>query len=103
MPVTIKVVGPAALALYRSAVTVRIVPDALLAPNVTLTMRKPKVGLGANTHATLTRFVVAVAVALSIPAPILPPGGPVVSRSTWVLFPTSCPSENPMRVAIRNR
>ena len=76
--------------MYKSAVTVRVVPDALLAPNVTLTMRKPKVGLGANTHATLTRFVVAVAVPLRVPAPrIRPPGGPVVSISTYVELPKS--------------
>ena len=37
----------------------------------------------------LTRFVVAVAVALRVPAPILPPGGPVVSISTYVELSTS--------------
>jgi hypothetical protein len=69
---------------------VRVVPEALLAPNVTLTMRKPNAASGANTHATLTRFVVAVAVPLSVPAPlILPPGGPVVSISTRVELPTN--------------
>ena len=73
----------------------RVVPDALLAPNVTLTMRKPYVALGANTHATLTRFVVAVAVPLSVPAPlILPPGSPVVSRSTYVEL-SVCESDSP--------
>ena len=67
----------------------RAVPEALLAPNVTLTMRKPYAAWGVNTHATLTRFVVAVAVPLSVPAPlILPPGGPVVSISTYVELST---------------
>ena len=33
--------------------------------------------------------MVAVAVALRVPAPILPPGGPVVSMSTYVELPTS--------------
>ena len=85
MPVEIKVVtAPAALALYKSAVTVRTVPEALLAPKVTLTMRKPYAELGENTHAILTRFVVAVAVPPRAPAPILPPGGPVVSIRTYV-------------------
>ena len=37
----------------------------------------------------LTRFVVAVAVALSVPAPIIPPGGPVVSISTYVELSTN--------------
>ena len=59
------------------------VSDALLAPNVTLTMRKPYTAWGANTHATLTRFVVSVAIPLSVSA-LIPPGGPVVSRSTYV-------------------
>ena len=54
-----------------------------------MTMRKPYAACGANTHAMLTRFVVAVAVVLRVPAPrILPPGGPVVSISTYVELST---------------
>jgi hypothetical protein len=57
-------------------------------------MRKPYDAWGEKTHAMLTRFVVTVAVVLRIPAPAnLPPGGPVVSMSTYVELSTSCERE----------